>query len=106
MFTITQNKGFRLDFANGITISVQWGPMNFCANRDVSYQALLTTQAGMAVSPSPTAEITLWDQKRRWLTKRANRALKRPKINDDVIGHLTPEEVARFIAWAARQKAR
>jgi hypothetical protein len=106
MFSITQNKGFSLTFANGITISIQWGPMNYCANKDISFTALNATQVGHPVPASPTAEIALWDSKRRWITKRANRALKRPAITDDVIGYLKPEEVARFIAWAARQKTK
>jgi hypothetical protein len=28
-FTITQNKGFQITFANGWTASVQWGPFNY-----------------------------------------------------------------------------
>jgi hypothetical protein len=106
MFRITYNKGFYLTFANGITISVQWGHSNYCDNRDVSYKALVATEAGHPVPESKTAEIAIWDKKRRWITKKANRALRRPAINDDVIGYLSPEEVARFIAWAARQKTK
>jgi hypothetical protein len=106
MFSITQNKGFHITFANGITISVQWGPGNYCDNRDMSFKSMIFTDSGQPAAPSPTAEIALWDKSRRWITKRANRALRRPATNNDVIGYLSPEEVARFIAWAARQKAR
>jgi hypothetical protein len=111
MFTITQNKGFHITFANDITISVQWGPGNYCGNQDMSCKSLLTfhtstiTGVSHPVPPSSTAEIALWDKMGRWLTKRANRALKRPAISSDVIGDLPPDEVARFITWAARQKA-
>ena len=34
MFTITDGKGFRIKFANGWSISVQWGPWNYCDNKD------------------------------------------------------------------------
>jgi hypothetical protein len=33
MFKITSGKGFHVTFANGWTVSVQFGPGNYCANR-------------------------------------------------------------------------
>ena len=33
-FRITQGKGFDVAFPNGWTLSVQWGPFNYCENRD------------------------------------------------------------------------
>lgn len=33
-FRITSNKGFHVTFANGWTVSVQFGPGNYCENRD------------------------------------------------------------------------
>lgn len=34
MFTITGSKGFHLTFANGYTLSVQFGPGNYCEHRN------------------------------------------------------------------------
>ena len=34
---ICDNKGFQLDLPNGITVSVQWGPGNYC-DHDVQHQ--------------------------------------------------------------------
>jgi hypothetical protein len=33
MFRATGNKGFHMSFANGLTISVQFGRGNYCANK-------------------------------------------------------------------------
>jgi hypothetical protein len=32
MMKITAGKGFQITFANGYTVSVQWGPGNYCDN--------------------------------------------------------------------------
>ena len=34
-FTITNGKGFQMEFKSGYTLSVQWGVGNYCDNRDV-----------------------------------------------------------------------
>lgn len=34
MFRITDGKGFHITFANGWTVSVQFGPGNYSSNRD------------------------------------------------------------------------
>ena len=33
-FISTHNKGFNMTFENGISISVQWGSMNYCERRN------------------------------------------------------------------------
>jgi hypothetical protein len=35
MFAITEHKGFSMTFENGWTISVQFGPMNYCEHRNI-----------------------------------------------------------------------
>lgn len=39
MFNITGSKGFQITFENGCTISVQFGPGNYCQNRDADFDA-------------------------------------------------------------------
>jgi len=34
MFRAMGNKGFQISFANGNTVSVQWGPSNYCEPTD------------------------------------------------------------------------
>lgn len=41
MFAATKNQGFAITFANGVTVSVQWGPGNYCSNRSTASNALL-----------------------------------------------------------------
>ena len=33
-FISSENKGFRMKFDNGFTISVQWGTMNYCEKKE------------------------------------------------------------------------
>lgn len=35
MFKITYKKGFHVTFNNGYTVSVQFGPGNYCSNHDM-----------------------------------------------------------------------
>lgn len=38
-FRITGGKGFQLDLPNGVTVSVQWGPGNYCDNNNAGFDA-------------------------------------------------------------------
>ena len=87
-FVATQNKGFGITFQNGFTISVQWGTENYCEHRnlDIDFEDL----------PNPKEE-------NRWESRTAEIAVFNDKgivpvgEHDDVIGWLTPDEVAKAI---------
>jgi hypothetical protein len=49
--------GFQLDFPNGWTASVQWGPGNYCTNRDMQANAF---KDDIKFLESETAEIAAW----------------------------------------------
>jgi hypothetical protein len=49
--------GFQLDFPNGWTASVQWGPGNYCTNRDMQANAFRDDIKWLG---SETAEIAAW----------------------------------------------
>lgn len=55
MFEVTANKGVHIIFPNGYSISIQWGTINYCANRghDIARNG--------PVPPSPTAETAIKD---------------------------------------------
>jgi hypothetical protein len=36
-FCITSGRGFHITFPNGMTVSVQFGPYNYCPNREESF---------------------------------------------------------------------
>ena len=82
MFSSSDNKGFRITFANGWTVSVRWGPMNYCqagslANLNGQWQ-------------SEDAEIAAWKGKERdreWYDFGY----------DQVLGYMSPAEVLEFM---------
>lgn len=98
-FSITDNKGFQITFDNGITVSVQFGSGNYCSNRDYGVYA-----PGAKVPACDNAEIALFDKTGKWLTKKAAKSVAKEKLSDDVVGWVKPEQIAKYIAWACRQK--
>jgi hypothetical protein len=89
MISITDGKGFQLKFANGWTVSVQFGPMNYCDNKSRSlYSELANARAGKGCS---NAEIAAWDADGNWLNFG----------HDTVKGWVSADEVATFLAEIA-----
>ena len=95
MFSAVDNKGFKLTFTNGWTVSVQWGPGNYCANRSVA-----DDDAPRKVSTweSTTAEIAAWDKNKVWY----NFAVDLP--DEMVEGYMTSNKVLEFINMIASKK--
>jgi hypothetical protein len=56
-FEVTQNKGFRMTFANGWAVSVQWGPGNYCERRD--YAVRMDMPSRKVFWSSSTAEVAV-----------------------------------------------
>lgn len=77
MFSITNRKGFHMTFANGYTVSVQFGYGNYSANRD-------ECKYGEDAPNSETAEFAAWN-KDGWVRFDGE--------YDDVIGYLTADQV-------------
>ena len=85
-FETNNNKGFAMTFANGWTISVQWGIGNYCSAGRISddYRAPRAVDSWT----SDTAEIAVWDSKGDFY---------QCGESDDVLGYLTTDEVAQWI---------
>ena len=82
MFRTTNGKGFQITFENGVTISVQWGPGNYCDNYNENFKP-----REQPVVRSRTAEIAIWDRGHRW-----------HNFGDDQVeGNLTPDQVSEWI---------
>jgi len=82
MFGASGNKGFKITFANGNTISVQWGPMNYCepsAKHDWGAE---------------NVEVAAWDKDQNWHNFGC----------DQVDGWRTPEQVLEFMNFVANNK--
>ena len=65
MFKITEGKGFHMTFANGWTVSVQWGSGNYCPNYSVRPSEWTTSAYGemqrkLGEVGSPVAEAGWW----------------------------------------------
>lgn len=89
MFSLTQifpnaAKGFQIKFANGYTVSVQWGPGNYCDN--------FTGDAHKVANDSSTAETAIITPDGSFLMYKG----------DDVQGHQTADDVAETIMFASR----
>ena len=95
MFSASGNKGFSITFENGNTVSVQWGPSNYCdptcdEGRDAAHDAPQKSDAWK----SETAEVAAWDKDGNWHNCGG----------DQVKGWLSPAEVVEFINFAANNK--
>ena len=55
---ITSGKGIHVEMGNGIVLSVQIGPGNYCDNRDEPFSALRDPK--YRLPESRTAEIAVW----------------------------------------------
>lgn len=90
MFRITQKKGFHLTFPNGYTVSVQFGPGNYCDHYDGDFNKA----AELASQGSKTAECAVWGPDGKFFTPP-------PEWGDDVRGYMPPADVLALLNWAA-----
>ena len=64
MITSVENKGLKLTFKNGITISIQIGTMNYCERK--SYPSKYRSEMDLSEVSSKDAEIAIWDKRGEW----------------------------------------
>lgn len=76
------SRGFHMKFANGYTVSVQWGWGNYCDNRDMS----------PVDNSCINAEVAVW---------RPDGSFVPLQNADDVLGWLSADKVAQIIHLAA-----
>ena len=87
-FTITGGKGFRLTFANGWTISVQFGVFNYCEHHDSGY--VYGDEAKADMWRSRDAEIAVIKPDGRWYSVDPS--------GNEVIGWQDTDSLAHIIA--------
>ena len=92
MFKITGTKGFHITFENGYTVSVQFGPGNYCDNYD---RMIGSEEEACGEEGSSTAECAVWQGDGGLIT--------RDKWGDSVTNRSTPKEVLELLNWAASQ---
>ena len=94
-FEATNNKGFRMKFDNGFSISVQWGSMNYCERRN--YSDDYKSEMKENFIESRDAEIAVIDSEGGMLGI---------DEHDSVIGWCSAEEVAKYIAIVSSAETR
>jgi len=96
MFKITRGKGFHIRFANGVTVSVQFGGGSYADHyNDLN---LIGQEQKLPGLESTTAETAVWlgSSSGHWITRQFG--------GDDVLGYQTPEQVLELLNWAAKYK--
>lgn len=83
MFTITDGKGFQIEFENGWTISVQFGGGNYCSNRQ-----LRPGNPGKELLECKNAEVAIFDD---------NGDFVKFPGGDVVEGYVSANKVAEYI---------
>ena len=95
LWKMISRRGFRTRFANGYTISVQFGTYNYCSCRDALRSPLPSIQSDAYNSwndgSSEDAEVAIIDTDGEFVEFQSN--------GDKVRGHTTPDELAKIIAW-------
>ena len=85
-FIATENKGFRMNFENGLTISVQWGTMNYCEKKNLG--AEYKDEMKEPIWASTSAEVAVFNDE----------GIVPVGNSDAVIGWCSADEVATVIA--------
>lgn len=93
MFKIIQGKGFHMTFANGWTVSVQWGANNYCPNQhvlpsDKTDRGYEDMQRKLGAAGSPVAEVGWW----------------KGSGDMEVAGYISPDEVVALMVELAARK--
>ena len=88
LFRITSNHGFHITFENGVTVSVQFGYGNYCANRN----NLNLLDHPYELVESENAEVAIWDAQSDWV--------RYPGEYDDVISNVSPAKLIEILNFA------
>lgn len=82
-FGITSGKGFHITFANGHTVSIQFGPGNYGDNYDLPISREGDVEAGKL--GSQRAEVAAWNSASTWHELNGD--------GGDILGYQTPDQV-------------
>lgn len=91
-FCVTDGKGFHITFVNGWTVSVQFGPGNYCDNYNSRFDENARRRCGE--QGSSTAECAVWG---------GDGNMVRHFDGETVSNRSTPAEVLELLNWAAAQ---
>ena len=81
-------KGIHLDLAGGWTVSIQWGPFNYCGDYP-NNPKMLADDADKQADASEDCEIAIWDKNDRWINFG----------EDQVKGFVPVSKILWFVLW-------
>lgn len=94
-FKITDGKGFHMTFANGYTVSVQFGGGNYCDNYD---DPISIDRSAQGAKGSRNAEVAVWASD--------GDLIDHPDFEGDTVGgRQSVAQVLQLMNWAATQTA-
>lgn len=98
MFKTTCNKGVQFTFANGHTVSVQWGPGNYCEGYGMSEGTDYLAPMKEESWSNSKAEIATWDKNGRWnLPELWKLFTGTEELYDEVKGYMSVDDVVEFL---------
>jgi hypothetical protein len=95
---ISDRGGFSITFDNQHTVSVQFGRVNYCANRDYTPYSLNNPHPKECIN----AEVATWDESGNWTTREVFKNLYGETLYDDVKGHVSPEKIAHILYYVSK----
>ena len=108
-FNITNGRGFCVTLSNGVSVSVQFGRMNYCNNYDLSDERMMLRQNSvvqyLSQNTCENAEVALWNSEDAWITKECWKQVFDRDLYDDVVGCVKPDDVVLVLQWAQCQPA-
>lgn len=92
-FISTERKGFKITFENQLTVSVQWGPENYCDNKCFTIEEFNRTDFSHSKDyESDTAEVAIM-----YGDLFINPSFIGIEASSNVIGYASPEEVINIM---------
>ena len=106
MFRANSNKGFLMEFDNGFGISVQWGIMNYCSAKNLSE---FSFDADIEMKGNSKGFKNAWESNTAEIAVFKGGVGKCDTMmsvgdNDQVIGWLTTDDVAKVIEIVSKYK--
>lgn len=93
---ITEGKGFAITFANGVTLSVQFGAGNYGTNHSSPLP-----DRDLGASGASEVEIAIWrNDGAEWFDFGRNCFAGR---GADVLGYVSVDELPKWMSWCASQ---
>ena len=101
MFRANSNKGFFMAFDNGFGISVQWGIMNYCSAKNLSE---FSFDADIEMKGNSKGFRNAWESNTAEIAVFKGEKMMSVGDNDQVIGWLTTDDVAKVIEIVSKYK--